>query len=179
MTLPRLPLFSALVVTSLAAVACRSHGGAAVSTTAAPAAAVASPSSRDTAALLAAARPEIDAANAAWLPGLRRHDAQAIVAAYADSGVFVLPNGDTIRGRDAIARMYESRFPLMGTVLSGEVVQGGMKLVDGRTYEWGRATLELSGRAPRDPPRRGGGDYLTVWQRDAAGHWRIVRNLAF
>jgi hypothetical protein len=32
----------------------------------------------DTSHVLASARPEIDAANAAWLPGLRKHDAQAI-----------------------------------------------------------------------------------------------------
>lgn len=163
-----------LAVILAVAAACRSSAAAARA-----AAVGAAPAPVDTAAILASARPEIDAANAAWLPGLRGHDAQAIVAAYADSGVFVMPNGDVIRGRDAIARMYESRFPLLGTVLSGDVVQGGMQVVDGRIYEWGRATLELSGRAPGDPPRRSGGSYLTVWQRDAAGHWRIVRNLAF
>jgi ketosteroid isomerase-like protein len=27
-------------------------------------------------------------------------------------------------------------------------------------------------------PARSGGAYLTVWQREPDGHWRIVRNLA-
>ena len=27
--------------------------------------------------------------------------------------------------------------------------------------------------------QRSGGGYLTVWQRETDGHWRIVRNLAF
>ena len=167
-------LTAAAVGVAAATLAACAHAGASAS-----AGATSPPPPSDTAAILASARPEIEAANAAWLPGLRNRDAQAIVAAYADSGVFVGPNGDAIRGRDAIARLYESRFPLLGTVLGGDVVQGGMKVVDGRIYEWGRASLELSGRNPGDPPRRSGGDYLTVWQRDAAGHWRIVRNLAF
>lgn len=180
MTIPRLLLFSALAVTASChprAESNRLAPAATQATTAATRPPVGDTSAR-AAALIASARAEIDAANDAWVPGLRRRDAQMIVAAYADSGVFVLPNGDTIRGRDAIARMYESRFPLLGTVLGGDIVQEGMTAVGDRIYEWGRATLELSGRAPGDPPRRSSGEYLTVWQRDAAGHWRIVRNLA-
>jgi hypothetical protein len=34
----------------------------------------------DTAAVLASARPEIEAANAAWFPGLQRRDAASIAA---------------------------------------------------------------------------------------------------
>src|SRR4051812_15240446 len=65
----------------------------------------------DTAAILGSARREIDAANAAWLPGLQHHDAPSIAAAYADSGLFISGDGTVIRGRDAVARMYAARFP--------------------------------------------------------------------
>ena len=65
----------------------------------------------DTAAILASARPEIDAANAAWLSGLQRRDAGAIAAAYADSGLFIAGDGTVTRGRAAVARMYAARFP--------------------------------------------------------------------
>src|SRR5689334_14217225 len=67
----------------------------------------------DTAAILASARPEIDAANAAWLPGLQRHDAEAIAAAYADSGLFIAGDGTVTRGRAAIVRMYAERVQRM------------------------------------------------------------------
>ena len=160
---------SLLVVAIAVASGCRPPAAARTSPLPAPV---------DTAALLASARPQIEAANAAWLPGLRNRDAKAIVDAYADSGVFVTTQGEAIRGRDAIARMYESRFPLLGAILGGEVVQEGMAVVGDRIYEWGHASLEMAGRAPGDPPRRSGSAYLTVWQRDAAGRWRIVRNLA-
>lgn len=45
--------------------------------------------------------------------------------------------------------------------------------------EWGQAWLELAPEVKGEAPTRSGGTYLTVWQRETDGHWRIVRNLAF
>ena len=134
----------------------------------------------DTAAILASARPEIDAANAAWLPGLQHRDADAIAAAYADSGLFVAGDGTVTRGRVAVARMYAERFPRLRPIRAGAVVQDGLTVLGPtRIAEWGHAWLELAPERRGDPPERRGGTYLTVWQREADGHWRILRNLAF
>ena len=134
----------------------------------------------DTSHVLASARPEIDAANAAWLPGLRKHDAQAIAAAYADSGLFIARDGTVTRGRAAIARMYAARFPQLHDIRAGAVVQGGLTVLGpARIAEWGQAWLELAPEVKGTAPTRSGGTYLTVWQRETDGHWRIVRNLAF
>jgi uncharacterized protein (TIGR02246 family) len=134
----------------------------------------------DTAALLASARPEIDAANAAWMPGLRGRDADAIAAAYAVSGLFVAGDGTVTRGRAAVARMYAARFPRLRTILGGGVVQDGLTaLGPARVAEWGHAWLELAPEREGGPPGRSGGTYLTIWEREADGHWRIARNLAF
>jgi uncharacterized protein (TIGR02246 family) len=134
----------------------------------------------DTSHILASARPEIDAANAAWLPGLRKHDAQVIAAAYADSGLFISRDGTVTRGRAAIARMYAARFPQLHDIRAGAVVQGGLTVLGPtRIAEWGQAWLELAPDTKGKAPTRSGGTYLTVWQRDTDGHWRIVRNLAF
>src|SRR5512138_3415257 len=80
----------------------------------------------DTAAILASARPEIDAANAAWLPGLQHRDAGAIAAAYADSGLFIAGDGTVTRGRAAVARMYAARFPRLPAIRAGGVIQDGL-----------------------------------------------------
>jgi uncharacterized protein (TIGR02246 family) len=134
----------------------------------------------DTAAILASARPEIDAANAAWLPGLQRRDADAIVAAYADSGLFVGGDGTVTRGRAAVARMYAARFPRLPAIRGGAVVQDGLTVLGpARIAEWGHAWLDLAPERDGGPARRSGGTYLTVWEREADGHWRIARNLAF
>jgi ketosteroid isomerase-like protein len=38
----------------------------------------------------------------------------------------------------------------------------------------GLTSLDAAGR-----PVISGGPYLTAWRRDADGHWKIVRNIAF
>lgn len=134
----------------------------------------------DTAAILASARPEIDAANAAWLPALQQHDADAIAAAYSDSGLFVAGDGTVTRGRAAVARMYTARFLRMRPIRAGAVVQDGLTVLEPtRIVEWGHGWLELAPERDGAPPGRSLGTYLTVWQREADGHWRIIRNLAF
>ncbi len=134
----------------------------------------------DTAAILASARPEIEAANAAWLPGLRQHDAKSIAAPYADSGLFIAGDGTVTRGRDAVARMYEARFPKLRPIRGGGIVQDGLAvLAPTRIAEWGRGWLDLEPEREGAPPVRSGGSYVTVWERQADGHWRIVRNMAF
>ena len=134
----------------------------------------------DTAAILASARPEIEAANAAWFPGLQRHDASAIAAAYADSGLFIGGDGTVTRGRDAVARLYAARFPRLRPIRSGRVVQDGMTVLGAtRIAEWGHAWIDMEPERAGGPLVRSGGTYLTVWERGADGHWRITRNIAF
>lgn len=134
----------------------------------------------DTAAILATARPDIDAANAAWLPGLEQRNAAMIAAAYADSGLFIAGDGTVTRGRDAVARLYAARFPHLRTIRRGSVVQDGLTVLSPtRIVEWGHAWLEMDPARGTGPPVRSGGQYLTVWSREADGHWRIARNLTF
>ena len=134
----------------------------------------------DTAAVLASARPEIDAANSDWLPGLRAHDAKAIAAAYADSGMFIAGDGTVTRGRAAVARMYAARFTRMTAVRDGAVVQQGMTVLGPtRILEWGHGWLELAPAHSGERPMRSDGTYVTLWERQGDSHWRIVRNLAF
>ena len=134
----------------------------------------------DTAAILASARPEIEAANAAWLPGLKQHDAKSIAAPYADSGLFIAGNGAVTRGRDAVARMYEARFPKLRPIRAGGIAQDGLAvLAPTRIIEWGRGWLEMEPERAGAPPVKSGGSYVTVWERQPDGHWQIVRNMAF
>lgn len=174
MTTRHLTRFTLLAAALLAAAPL----GAQVSRT--PAAAETARAALDTAAILASARPDIDAANAAWLPGLRNRDADAIVAAYADSGLFIAGDGTVTRGRAAIARMYAAGFPRLRPIRDGGVVQGGMVvLAPTRIAEWGHAWIEFAPAREGDAPLRRGGQYLTVWEREADGHWHITRNVAF
>jgi len=130
----------------------------------------------DSASVLRSARPAIDSANAAWLPAMEREDAAAIAAPYSDDAVFVTASGVSVRGRAAVERLMRERFPQMGRVVGGRLVQDGLTIAGSLIYEWGHADLELVRGAA--PPVRSAGRYLTVWSRDASGHWRITRNLS-
>lgn len=127
-------------------------------------------------ALIASARAAIDAANNEWLPAMRAHDARKVAAPYAVGALFVLANGDSVRGRSAIQKMYQDRFGKPGKIVSGQLVEDGLTAAGNLIYEWGHARVVLD---------RGGksvvsaGNYLTVWQRDPHGQWQIIRNLVF
>ena len=134
----------------------------------------------DTAAILASARPDIEAANAAWLPGLRTRNAALIAAAYADSGLFIAADGAVTRGQAAVAKLYTARFPRLRAIRAGGVVEDGLTVISAScVVEWGHAWLEQDPATGTGPPVRSGGAYLTVWNRGPDGHWRITRNLTF
>ena len=98
MTHPRVLRRAVLVVLAAATTATATRAGA-QSAAAEPAIAGRKRVPLDTAAILASARPDIEAANAAWLPGLRKRDAAMIAAPYADSALFIAADGTVTRGR--------------------------------------------------------------------------------
>jgi uncharacterized protein (TIGR02246 family) len=131
----------------------------------------------DCATLVASARPAIDHANNDWVRALKASDAPAIAAAYAEDGIFVLPNGSALRGRAAVQQFYASQSRAAASITGGGIETRGTACSDdGLIYEWGQGTLRL--RAPDGGETSRGGPYLTVWKR-IDGQWRIVRNLAF
>lgn len=123
-----------------------------------------------------AADAAIRAANADWLPALRRADAGALAAPYAADGLFVTASGEVLRGRAAVERLYAQRLAAMARVLDGQLQhEGSVQVSEELVYEWGRGALSIE---RRDGTRStSGGPYLTVWQRAAQGHWQIIRNL--
>ena len=89
-------------------------------------------------------------------------------------------DGTVTRGRDAVARMYDARFPRLRPIRAGGIVQDGLTvLAPTRIAEWGHGWLDLEPGREGAPPVRSGGSYVTIWERQADGHWRIVRNMAF
>lgn len=126
--------------------------------------------------LLAAARPAIEAANADWVPAMKRKDAKAIASAYAPDGVLVGPDGKAVQGREAVEAFYAQRMEGGFRFLRGSLVQDGVVLVPGPLiYEWGHADIEVERNGKLV---HGTGNYLTVWKRNASGAWQISRNLA-
>lgn len=123
------------------------------------------------------ARAAIARANNDWLGAMQRRDARTVVEPYADDGVFVLATGESVKGRAAIEQMMNDRFSRMGHVTGGTIHQDGLIAAGSMLYEWGHADLDVAA-ANGQPASHFFGRYLTVWKKDAAGRWRIIRNLS-
>jgi uncharacterized protein (TIGR02246 family) len=138
----------------------------------------ASPSAAPSSAPVPAdARAAIARANDDWLGAMQRQDAKAMVEPYAEDGVFVLATGTAVTGRAAIEQLMRERFRTGGRIVSGRLHQDDLVTAGSMIYEWGHAELEVA-RPPAQGPTRTIGRYLTVWKRDGAGNWRIIRNLS-
>jgi uncharacterized protein (TIGR02246 family) len=120
------------------------------------------------------ARATIAAVNTDWTTALKRGDAAAVAAPYAEGAIFVTAQGFVVKGRDGVAQLTRSRFTQMGTVSSASIVQDGVTMQGSLIYEWGHATIES---AKAGVKQHSGGRYLTVWEK-IGGKWQIVRNLS-
>lgn len=96
------------------------------------------------------------------------------MAPYTEDAVFVKPDGTSIKGRAAIEQLYRDRFLKSGPALETKI-ESQQLMVDGDiAYERGRGLLarRVNNERVADWAR-----FLTVWQRQADGDWKILRNI--
>lgn len=114
-------------------------------------------------------RQEIEAANTKFIEALKRSDAAAIAAMYADNAVVMPPNSEMVRGRQAIQQLWQG-FLGMGikdAVLQTVEVRGGRNQV----YEIGAYTMTLQSQGQNEI--KDSGKYLVVWRRQQDGPWML------
>jgi uncharacterized protein (TIGR02246 family) len=116
----------------------------------------------------------VQKANAEWAEAMKTGDATVIAAPYTDDAVFVLADGKVVQGRTNIEAMYRDGFQ-KGGLASATKIESKQLVRDGDfAYESGDADVSVV-RQGKTVTR--GGRYLTVWQAQADGAWKIVRNL--
>ncbi|MGE5625029.1 MAG: YybH family protein [Bacillota bacterium] len=114
---------------------------------------------------------DIDRANQDWAAAVVKGDAKLEAEGYAPDAVFCDTRGTCTAGHDAIEKMMRDRLAKGGPAKSA-YARSVQRVEDrGLVYEWGEASL-----TPAMGPVRAG-RYLTVWQRQPDGRWRILRNL--
>jgi ketosteroid isomerase-like protein len=119
----------------------------------------------------ASARAGIDAGNQAWIEGVQAGDVDRIVATYAENAVDCGPAGHCIEGRPAIEQHMKTQMAKLGRARSASVHSWGSIEHGNFVYEWGQAEANFAGGG------RVVDQYLTVWQKQANGSWKIFRNL--
>lgn len=130
------------------------------------------------AALSAQSRPEvrsasaaIDAGNQAWIEGMKAGDIERIGATYTDDAIDCDPTGKCVQGRAQIERRIAGQLASSGRARSAAVKSWGATDRGSFVYEWGQAEATFeAGQALVEK-------YLTVWERQPDGSWKIFRNL--
>ena len=118
-----------------------------------------------------AARNAIDAGNQAWIDGVKAGDVKRITATYTEEAVNCGPTGECIRGRLQIERQMTTQLASLGRARSAAVKTWGLTEQGSFVYEWGQAESTFDG-GKRLVER-----YLTAWQRQPDGTWKIFRNM--
>lgn len=120
------------------------------------------------------ARHAVDSMNTAMASAMARGDSKAISAMYASNAILDAPGAPLMSGADAISKNYDQM--LSGVTLQGpaihtdDVMTGGDLVVENGTWSW-TAQPKTGGKAQAQK-----GHYLTVWQRQPDGAWKIVRD---
>jgi ketosteroid isomerase-like protein len=117
------------------------------------------------------ARKEIDAGNQAWVDGIKAGEAAPVAATYTENAVDCGPVGDCIQGRAAIEQHMKDQFAKLGRAQSAYVTSIGSVQQGNFVYEWGQAQANFA-NGKKVVER-----YLTAWQRQRDGSWKIFRNL--
>ncbi len=118
----------------------------------------------------------IEKANSEWAAAMKTGDPATIAAPYTEASVFVGFDGSCTKGRSEIEKMYRARFASRGPAASTKI-ESRKLVVDGDlAYESGYA--EIGWKANNEGKvAASGGRFLTVWQRQADGDWKILTNV--
>ena len=127
--------------------------------------------SAQTVAIDPVARRGIDSGNQAWVTGMKDGKAALIAATYAENAVDCAATGECVKGRAAIEDYIRARIAKLGRATFASATSLGSVQQGDFVYEWGRSEV-IFGDGGKVAHR-----YLTVWQRQPDGFWKIFRNM--
>jgi ketosteroid isomerase-like protein len=117
------------------------------------------------------ARRQIDAGNQQWVDAMKQGNVSLLGPGNTEDAVDCSPAGVCIRGRAALEEHMKEDMAKSGKADSASVISVG-SIQQGRyVYEWGEAKAHFpNGNITVDR-------YLTVWQKQPDGSWKLFRNL--
>jgi ketosteroid isomerase-like protein len=117
------------------------------------------------------ARRGIDAGNQQWVDAMKQGNVALLEPGNTEDSVDCSPEGDCIRGRSALGEHEKKQMETLGKADSASVVSMGSVQQGRYVYEWGEAKADFpNGKKIMDR-------YLTVWQKQPNGSWKVFRNL--
>ena len=116
----------------------------------------------------------IEKANSEFIVAMKTGDAATIAAPYTEDASFITIDGACVQGRTEIEKMYRDRFAKSGLARSTKINSKRLVVDNDLAYESGYGEI---GVLKDDKLSIKGGRFLTVWQRQTNGDWKILRNV--
>lgn len=116
----------------------------------------------------------VEKANSEFIVAMKTGDAATIAAPYTDDASFITIDGACVQGRTEIEKMYRDRFARVGLVRSTKIDSKKLVVDNDLAYESGYGEIEFLKDGKVSVSR---GRFLTVWQRQTNGDWKILRNV--
>ena len=116
----------------------------------------------------------VEKANSEFIVAMKTGDAATIAAPYTEDASFITIDGACVQGRTEIEKMYRDRFARSGVARSVKINSKKLVVDNDLAYESGYGEIGLlkDGKLSIS-----GGRFLTVWQRQTNGDWKILRNV--
>jgi uncharacterized protein (TIGR02246 family) len=114
-------------------------------------------------------RKSIEEANAKYSEAIQEGNLAGVVVGYTDDATMVPPDGELIKGKQAIEKYYRTFFEMgmKEVVLTTIEVDGS----GGTVYEIGKTRVRIQPEgqeAIQDSSK-----YLVIWKRQADGTWKV------
>ena len=116
----------------------------------------------------------VEKANSDFVVAMKTGDAAIIAAPYAENASFITIDGACVQGRTEIEKLYRDRFARGGLASSTKINSKKLVVDNDLAYESGYGEI---GVLKDDKLSIKGGRFLTVWQRQTNGDWKILRNV--
>ncbi len=117
------------------------------------------------------ARRQIDAGNQQWVDAMKQGNVALLAPGNAAGVVDCSSDWDCVRGRSALEENARKEMTKLGKADSASVISVGSVQQGRYVYEWGVAKAHFqNGKSILDR-------YLTVWQEQTDGTWKVFRNL--
>jgi ketosteroid isomerase-like protein len=102
---------------------------------------------------------------------MKQGNAALLAPGNAEGAVDCSPEGNCIQGRRALEKQAKDQMAALGKADSASVVSMGAVQQGRYVYEWGEAKAHFpNGKSILDR-------YLTVWQKQPDGTWKVFRNM--
>jgi uncharacterized protein (TIGR02246 family) len=125
-------------------------------------------------AALAEARQAIDKGNAQWIDAWDKADASMLSRLFAEDGILLARNGEIFKGPQQILERQKPVMEGAGKGVKVTVTTVDVWLDDETAYETGKYSYKYQ---EKGKPVIEEGRYVTIWQRQSDGSWKIIADM--